>query len=80
MNKKFYKTLRNIGGVLAIAGLVYTGYQIHKSKIEENKELKHKYTMNAFYGLMGTFLVGKSTFILGQHKLNKLEKELKNEN
>lgn len=79
MNKRFYKNLRNIGIAWLIAGLSWTGYQVHKAEKEENKGLQHKYIMNAFYGFMGTFLGGKGTFILGQYKLNKLERELEDE-
>ena len=76
MKTKPYKTLRNIGGALMIAGLSYVGYQLYKAKNEENEELHNKHLMNTFYGFLGTYLVGGSAFLFGEYKQNKLENKL----
>ena len=77
MNKKsLYKTIRNIGVGLFMLGMTYNYYQLHKCNKEEDKELKHKHLMKSYYGLIGTIGIGGSTFLFGQHKLNKLEREV----
>ena len=79
MKYNLWKNVGNLGRGILLAGLIWSGYQVYKTRTVKDNNLVKKHASKACYGVLGSLVLGKGVFIFSQCKLNKLEKDVKNE-